>query len=471
MKPNLSSFQPNFAHCRPYQPCCSLLLVLEDPSEDLSGNESGTDSESTSSDLQDKPTPSVLGESFIQNKYQQRLNNHPGTMANKKNLRSQKRKADDLNGNDSDATVSSEDITKAKLREAEMELARLKKRQQMSESSKKGRKIKGNSTESATIGLVWDTTREQFFPICKFLANDAQLVSATEWVLDRCSIEAFEGLEGKKLAEVKEEWIQKCKDKVLEAINSYRNYIQNQMKNKFQNFINEHGVDKLPTTEEIGNVALRLRLMDKTPNLERYQFVFDFYWDVLVPIVASHKRWGPGKRHHCLMSTGRPYGDEKEQLFVTPSDEAFTVLAWENYREPWLWKWEQKEANQKQKDNNPKEQGNDPQEEDEEDVDPRSISAYTTPNGGVQQFGGWNKAGRKRYRQLLDMIVKSKGIPNDKHQYKGNKSLFTKVEAIEKRALERIRKQHKIEDKKKAKATPVARQKDDVDSDHEVDWL
>ena len=465
--------------------------MLEDAQVVESGGDLPSDSESPSSDHEDQPTRSVLGESFLQNKHQQRLNNHPGIMG--KTTRSSaagKRKAEVAklheNDDDSDATVSGEDITKQKLEEAKMELVRLKKRQEMAESAKKGRKTKGNSTSSATMGLVWDTTKEQFFPIGKFLANEQQLLSATEWVLNRVTIEPIEGLKGAKLVEAKEEWIQLSKEKVLEAVNSNRNYIGNQMKNKFKAFVKEHGIDQVPTKEEILNAALRLNLLDKHPNLERSQFVFDFYWGVLVPIVSSHKRWGPGKRYHCLMSTGRPYGDATQQLFVTPSDEAFTVLAWENYVDWWTWKLEMEAKDSdgkasKSKKAGAKKNGKDTESDDDDDDeapedpneerDPRSVTPYTTPNGGVQRFGCWNKAGRKRYRKLKDMIVKSKGIANPTYDYKGNKSLFKKVEGIELLALQRLRKANDVgvDTKKKAKPNPIARQ-NDVDSDHEVEW-
>ena len=113
------------------------------------------------------------------------------------------------------------------------------------------------------------------------------------------------------------------------------------------------------------------------------------------------------------------------------------------------------------------------EQEDEDDVgvDPRSIAPYTMPNGGVQEFGGWNKAGRKRYRELLEMITKSKGLSHWYYNYRGNKAQMKHVETVEKECLARLRAECDIDDRKKRrKKNPAASKSEDVDSDHEVDW-
>ena len=520
--------------------------MLEDPQDALSDDDQRSVSgESATSDHEDhQPKRQVLGETFLSNKHQQRLNNHPAIMAKRttKNSSSKRKSPDGENGNDSDATMSAEQLKDQALRKANLEIARLKERQKITESKKKGRKSKGNSTDSATHTLVWETTREKFFGKCKFLANEDQLLKATEQVMEMLVISDFDGLEGTKLAAAQEKWIQKYKSAVRDSLNNNRNYIQNQMQTKFKEYVSEYGLDHVPDKEEILDAALRKGMTKEDPFPSRACDVFDFYWDVLIPVVASCKRWGPGKRHYCLMSTARPENDPSQQLFVTPSDEAYAALAWENYLGPWTYKWEQahkdkepkkadsaaqaadpktNDANPETKDADPEAseaEANDkptaggktggktggkaggkkqiakrgkkqageakededldaddvePEEEDEDsgEVDPRSIAPYTMPNGGVQEFGGWNKAGRKRYRQLLEMITKSKGLSNRYYNFKGSKAQIKHVEAVEKACLARLRAEYGIDDKKKRrKKNPAASKNEDVDSDHEVDW-
>ena len=308
------------------------------------------------------------------------------------------------------------------------------------------------------------------------------------------------------MAKAQEEWVQKFKDVVRESINANRNYIQNQLQKKFQDFLRQEGVtvEDLPSSDELVDVALRKGLTDKDPFPARARMIFDFYWDVLVPVVSTHKRWGPGKRHYCLMSTARPGGDPDAELFVTPSDEAYTLVAWENYVDVWTHKWKEamkdkepeptdlaakganpddskKAAEPPKKRKKKNEEDEDEDEDDDEGADDQDLDEngkkkavmplYTLPNGGVQEFGGWNKAGRKRYRELLDLVVKSKGYPCQRINYRGSKNQIKHIETVEKAALARIQKANGIVlTKKKRKVNPAARPNEDLDSDHEPDW-
>lgn len=179
--------------------------------------------------------------------------------------------------------------------------------------------------------------------------------------------------------------------------------------------------------------------------MEAMRAKFDVYWDEMIPKVAGHACWGPGKRHQGLMSTMRPYDDEDQELYVTPSDEAFLVVCWENCWDRWHYvksfKDQDKEMTAKDKE------------------DPKFQTPYTKPKGGVQHYGGWNKAGRKRYREILNLIKDSK----DKDH----------VEEVELEALARIRAKHDCDTKEATrktakKATTIM---EELDSDHEPDWM
>ena len=107
---------------------------------------------------------------------------------------------------------------------------------------------------------------------------------------------------------------------------------------------------------------------------------------------------------------------------------------------------------------------------DKDKQDPRSKPAFTQPDGGVAEYGGWSKAGRKRYRALLAAIKNSKGDPNAKSGSKGKKQ-FDYVKALETEALKalQVAKQVNVSGRA-AKRNPALNKDDEVDSDHEVDW-
>ena len=95
--------------------------------------------------------------------------------------------------------------------------------------------------------------------------------------------------------------------------------------------------------------------------------------------------------------------------------------------------------------------------EDEKEPDPDSIAPYTITDGGALPYGGWNKTGQKRYRDLLKMITDSK---KERH-----------VIEADAEALQRIRKFHKVDERAaRAKKGKKAQEVKEIDSDHEPDW-
>ena len=96
-------------------------------------------------------------------------------------------------------------------------------------------------------------------------------------------------------------------------------------------------------------------------------------------------------------------------------------------------------------------------EEDKEEPHPDSIAPCTITDGGTMPFGGWNKAGRKRYRTLLKKITDSK-----------NKK---RVKDADMEALVRIRDLHQVDERAaRAKKGKKVEEAEELDSDHEPDW-
>jgi hypothetical protein len=420
---------------------------------------------------EESPTRTPFSQKYINDRESQRLENHP-TMAKtragskKGSPAAKKRTSDDdkkmpasssgkksrpSHSDDSDSEASDRSISQARkdqikeLQATKLELYRLQKRAALEKQhgSRKKAKTKGLSTMDAEQNLVYNTAKTRLFKIAKFIADEKQLNGATDKVMKMLDLACFEGKRGKALIDAQEEWKANNREIVRNAINDWRNYVQSELhKHLFKTIFPSKREAELPTPAEMYQVALREGLNDDDPDQERMQECLDIYWDELLSKVAGHSSWGPGKRHHGCISDSRPGDNPDEVLYVTPSDEAFLVLVWENCYTKWMYMLEQERA------------GKDVDEKAEEYQTP-----FTVPKGGVQYFGGWNKAGRKRYRDILEKVKESKEENPD-------------LKAIEKAALERIRSKHKCqerEDKRKQKG----RKKDVemVDSDHEADWM
>ena len=82
------------------------------------------------------------------------------------------------------------------------------------------------------------------------------------------------------------------------------------------------------------------------------------------------------------------------------------------------------------------------------------ICPYSKPTGGAQRFGGWNKKGRKRFNDLVDLIDKNRV---DRKKY------LTQVET---EALKRIRAHHNCDEreaKRKKKKAKVDEEDEKID--------
>ena len=205
-----------------------------------------------------------------------------------------------------------------------------------------------------------------------------------------------------------------------------------------------------PNVEQIYDLAMRNKLDDATPEAERllHEKLFDKYWNVLLPKVAGHSAWGPTKRHYCLLSSGKVDDEDPEsELLVTPSDEAFLCVIWENCYSKW---WYREQCNRK----TPK------VEPDEKHKDMKT--PFTDAKGGQKKYGGWNAEGINRYDQVCAQITKNR---IDQKEY---------IEAVEQNALDRIQAACEVTDKeankkkkkKKGKSAGLFLDKSDDENDY-----
>ena len=336
-------------------------------------------SKSGHEDISDSETSrEPLGETFYSNKQSQRANQHPkmartrhqkGAEKATKGSRKRDRQDDGLAKSD-DKSISqvpqsvrrrqklAELEAKQAQQEAEnkrvrAELARYQARENAESKvaalprRKKKEEVKG--THSAISNMVKETTKTDFFKIAKFVSNDKQTIKATRRVMEFLDIDELKGLEGtNELIGAEEEWMAKWKDTVRKTLNEWRNYTAGELQKLLKNIM-ELSPDKMedvPNPEQLAQLVMREGILvtgamtpQEVAEVEQNQRRFDFYWDRMTSKVAGHKCWGAGKRHYGLMSTYRKTPDS--ELFVTPSDEAFLIVVWENNFKRWKWLHEQ----------------------------------------------------------------------------------------------------------------------------------
>ena len=338
-----------------------------------------------------------LAESIHANRQVQRLNQHPmsgkkGTKSRPSKTRKSKRQAE---AEDVHPDVPEEEPSQAEKenQELQLKLDRLKTRMKLARQPKAKRRKK-NTQKTAMEKCAAETAKKGLWKVCKFIKSDKKLYKATKMVMRDLELQEHEGLFGKGKMEAEEAWIAENKDTVRVAVNEQRNYVQQELRELVEKYFHANKEASIPNVDQMMNLIMRNKLDRDTPDEERetYQNLFDIYWNVLIPKVATHNAWGPSKRHHILMSTGKQdEGDPDAPLAVTAEDEAFLVTLWHNCYNKW-WYREQCRRNGTEV------------ERDEED----RLTPFTEARGGQKKFGGWKPEAIKFYEKKRSEIHKNR---------------------------------------------------------------
>ncbi len=350
---------------------------------------------------------------------------------------------DDDESQDSDASED-EYEQKENAQDLQLEVHRLKKRLKLDQSGSK--KTLKNGTQKAMEREVKKCSKTILWKVCKFLKNEKKLDKATKYVMGSLYLTEMEGLSGKALVDAQEVWMAQWRAVIRKALNKQRNYVQQELRGLMERVFKAGKQDDFPNQQEILHLILREKLDEETPQEERehYEKLFDNYWNVLIPKVAGHANWGPGKRHYLLLSSGREDDDNQEgPCYVTPADEAFLAVIWLNCYPKWVYQEECRKKGLVADDNNE-----------------LAKTPYTNSKAGQKKFGGWLKLGMDKYDELFQAIQKNRQEESDY------------IEGVEQLALERIRKKEKVEEKDanrktKKRSKAVVDDEDDDSSDEE----
>ncbi len=313
------------------------------------------------SDEEDPQEP--LQDSFHHQRKQQRLENMAATRrtaAGKKSAKiapsgpkrkapkanKKREKVSELHNEESYYSDASEDQDQDQDEEKEnqdlkLELHRLKKRLKLDQSGRSKTLKKG--TQTAMEREVKKCSKTILWKVCKFLKNEKKLDKAAKYVMSSLYLSEQEGLTGKALVDAQEVWMAQWRALIRRSLNKQRNYVQQELRTVMEKVFKAGKEAEFPNQQEMLHIVLREKLDEDTPEGERkcYEKLFDNYWNVLIPKVAGHANWGPGKRHYLLLSFGREDDANQEGPgYVTAADEAFLAVIWLNCYPRWLYKEE-----------------------------------------------------------------------------------------------------------------------------------
>ena len=135
-------------------------------------------------------------------------------------------------------------------------------------------------------------------------------------------------------------------------------------------------------------------ILDYNDEVELNREFFEWYWNCLLPPVASKSRWGAAMRKHTTIIDG-VFCQDKTKKLITDSDEAFVLIVYENCdkRFPYTARCKLNKIKP------------------DETCDDYRVR-WCSDAAGLQKFGSWTNAGRKRYVKWVRKIRTAKKNPD-----------------------------------------------------------
>lgn len=243
----------------------------------------------------------------------------------------------------------------------------------------------------------------------KFIETDEIGMDVTEKVLAK--IPRYHALD----RPTQNAWVVTYKQSVYTALNAWRNYVQSQMKDVCDNWMNAIGKSELPGSDKI--LACALRNIDVEDD-EQYA-LFKIYWEKFLPKTTKAALWGSSERHYKIVSEAKLGLPEAPNVkMFPPSTEAFVVTVYENCFKKWM------DIHQWKKDNPgcklPK-----PSKENKEQTKWLKTK-YTDQDSGQVPLGGWNVTGKRRFAHICKQVKAAR--TKDDGQEEGEDNNYVKVE-------------------------------------------
>ncbi len=264
-------------------------------------------------------------------------------------------------------------------------------------------------------GRLWKATKSAIWSCCKFISTETKLLRATKVVYHHMNLKEFNDMpDGEDKEKAIATWVTQNADHVRTGMNDVRNYTQGELRKVVMDRLMAGLV--VPTSDVVLECATRVNCGPGEANEE----IFDFYVDVLLPKVALTENWDANHRHYQRVSAAHHQGNPTK-MCVTVSTEAFLVLMFLNCHKKWEYlktcKLESKKEDRSHEDYK---------------------SPYTEVAKGQQKYGGWNLAGKKKFKELCILISEAR-----KEEW---------VPTVEEACLQRLRTKHKVEERDRKRA-------------------
>jgi hypothetical protein len=177
-----------------------------------------------------------------------------------------------------------------------------------------------------------------------------------------------------------EEFIRIYKTCIVGGINSKRSSCEQAGQRIVKKLLSQKGYSSNDNRDPPYSMETILKL--RQSETEHEKEAFQWFIGEFVASVAGNKLWGRNKYYHRVSEAvidrvGR-------DLVVTPSDEAFAILIYENYIEKWIARFHKESRGEK--------------------TEGIMKGKYTSSVNNECMYGGWSMAGIKRYNELSSLV-------------------------------------------------------------------
>jgi hypothetical protein len=114
-----------------------------------------------------------------------------------------------------------------------------------------------------------------------------------------------------------------------------------------------------------------------------------WFYGTFLECIAGKRAWGSKKFHTAITSAIRTGNETQKPDAVSISDEAFAIVLFENYRQKWIEKHEQKLLRGSAS---------------TEGMDVRMYGKFTERNVGQSQFSGWTSEGIHKFNTYCNLV-------------------------------------------------------------------
>ena len=259
-------------------------------------------------------------------------------------------------------------------------------------SSKKKRVAQANN---AITVILRDTVKEKVWRSLKFVSSEKQMRQLAIIALKHSQLYGHFTEDG-QLTQTGAQFIEDHASEINTILNEHRSYCQTAMKDVCMAYMKDNDLKAMPSPVEFTKIITRTKNVDKK--------LFAWWWEEYMPKAAgSAKIWNKKVKYFGLLSTHAP-PNNPNQVYITPSTEAWGLLLIMNCRLRWPKLLEHKaKSSDRICYTTSAKKGQEKAGTTYIDLtqNPEFQGLYTKADSGQKQFGGWSTQGLKQYADLI----------------------------------------------------------------------